>query len=290
VPLRFELLETPDSPYPEMAARWRRAEQLGFDRVWVADHTGDYRNLAGPWFDGWITLAAMAGATERVRIGTLVANPILRHPVVLAKAALAVDHLSGGRLDLGIGTGVAGFDHAAVGEPYWSPGERVARFAEYVDVLDRVLRGDGGAYEGRWYGHEGVSTVPGPAQSPRPRLTIGGQSPTVLRVAARHADRWNTHGPFDADLDTIVRVTREQAARLEQLCEEAGRAGESVRRSLLLFAALDPWTTADPAARLEEIVGRFTPLGFEEFVLFRPPGGGDAALERLALDVLPSLR
>ncbi len=138
--LRFGILIPQDAPFDTLVERWRRAEELGFDAAYVADHSGDYRNLDGYWLDGWTVLAHLASHTERIRIGTLVTNPLLHHPAQLAKQAVAVDHLSGGHLELGVGTGIAGFDHDAVGQDYWSLRERVARFAEYVEVLDGVLR------------------------------------------------------------------------------------------------------------------------------------------------------
>lgn len=97
--LRFGILCLQDAPVPELANRWRLAGQLGFDLLYVADHTGDYRDLRGYWLDGWTVLTAIAAETTSIRIGTLVSNPILRHPVMLAKAAVAIDHLSSGRLE-----------------------------------------------------------------------------------------------------------------------------------------------------------------------------------------------
>jgi alkanesulfonate monooxygenase SsuD/methylene tetrahydromethanopterin reductase-like flavin-dependent oxidoreductase (luciferase family) len=115
--LRFGLLVVPDAPFPTLAERWRRVEELGFDLLFVADHYRHTRNASLPWFDGWTALAAMALQTTTVRIGPLVANPILRGPAVLAKAAAALDHLSDGRLELAIGKGVEEFDHRATGTP-----------------------------------------------------------------------------------------------------------------------------------------------------------------------------
>jgi alkanesulfonate monooxygenase SsuD/methylene tetrahydromethanopterin reductase-like flavin-dependent oxidoreductase (luciferase family) len=143
---RFGVLVPQDAPFETLVERWKAAEALGFDAAYVADHTGDYRDLDGYWLDGWTVLAHLAAETTRIRIGTLVANPLLHHPVQLAKQAVAVDQLSGGRLELGIGTGIAGFDHDAVGEPYWAPRERAARFAEYVAVVDEVLRSSRGPF------------------------------------------------------------------------------------------------------------------------------------------------
>src|SRR5919107_3243021 len=135
--VRFGIEVPQDAPFPALVERWHRVEELGFDHLWVADHSadtrtdhsGDYRNLDGTGFDGGTVLAIMAKETTRIRIGTLVSNPVLRPPALLAKEALTVDHLSGGRLELGIGTGIEPLDHAAVGLDYWSPGERVARFS-----------------------------------------------------------------------------------------------------------------------------------------------------------------
>jgi alkanesulfonate monooxygenase SsuD/methylene tetrahydromethanopterin reductase-like flavin-dependent oxidoreductase (luciferase family) len=127
--LRFGLLDVPDAPFAELAERWRRVEELGFDFLFVADHYRHTRDASLSWFDGWTTLAAMAQGTQSVRIGPLVGNPVLRHPAVVAKAAVALDHLSGGRLELALGKGVEQFDHMAVGAPYWAPGSAAAAFA-----------------------------------------------------------------------------------------------------------------------------------------------------------------
>src|SRR5215218_8873439 len=107
--LRFGVLVLQDAPFPALCDRWRRVEELGFDLLFVADHARHTRDRSHPWFDGWSPLVAMALETSTIRIGTLVANPILHRPTVLARAAAAVDHLSKGRLELAIGQGVERF-------------------------------------------------------------------------------------------------------------------------------------------------------------------------------------
>lgn len=105
-----------DAPFAELEERARNAEALGFQTVYVPDHSRPWRHdpvPGGLWFDGWTVLAALAAATSTVRLGPLVANPVLRPPDLLVREALALDHLSGGRLQLGMGTGIAGFDHEA---------------------------------------------------------------------------------------------------------------------------------------------------------------------------------
>jgi alkanesulfonate monooxygenase SsuD/methylene tetrahydromethanopterin reductase-like flavin-dependent oxidoreductase (luciferase family) len=287
--LRFGAYVLPDAPFPTLTERCALVEDLGFDQLWTADHTADWRSPVGPWFDGWTALSAMAAATRRIRVGTLVSNPILRHPVILAKQASAIDHLSGGRLELGIGTGIAGFDHAALGAVPWSPAERIERFREYIGIVDVLLTSSGKpvTVHGRYYSSENVRLVPPPFQLPRPPITIGGQSPSVLRVAASLAERWNTHGPFGATVEETARVTRAQNATLDDLCAAHGRDPAQLHRSLLLFEALDPWSGPDS---FERVVERFIPTGIREFIVFWPGDDRRGEFERLAVDVLPRLR
>jgi alkanesulfonate monooxygenase SsuD/methylene tetrahydromethanopterin reductase-like flavin-dependent oxidoreductase (luciferase family) len=129
--------------------------------------------------------------------------------------------------------------------------------------------------------------VPVPLQTPRPPLTVGGQSPTVRRVAAATADCWNTHGPFGAGVEQILDITRRQQALVDDLCVQAGRDPSTLRRSLLLFGALDVWTSQVAFAR---IVEEFSAIGIREFVLFWPGDDRRAELERLAADVLDRVR
>ncbi len=283
--LRFGVLDAPDAPLSTLVERWRLVEELGFDSLWLPDHTADYRNPGGLWLDGWTMLAAMALTTRRIRIGTLVSNPILRHPVMLARQAAAVDHLSDGRLELGIGTGIAGFDHDALGTAFWPPKERVQRFVEYVDVVDGLLVSGEKRFSfvGRYYTTHGSCVLPAPRQTPRPPLTIGGQSPTVLRVAAEKADCWNTHGPFGASVDEVLAITRGQSAHVDDLCLRAGRDPAALRRSLLLYGALDAWASRDALA---QVVERFSAIGIREFVVQWPGDARREELERVAMDVV----
>ncbi|MDQ3661821.1 MAG: LLM class flavin-dependent oxidoreductase [Actinomycetota bacterium] len=268
--LRFGVLVLPDAPFPMLAKRWRCVEELGFDFLFVADHYRHTRDPSLPWFDGWTALAAMALQTTTVRIGPLVANPILREPAVLANAAAAVDHLSNGRLDLAIGKGVEEFDHRATGIPFWSPRERAVRFREYVEVVDGVLRSSETpfSFEGRYYRTREASVAPAPVQRPRPPITVGGQSPTVRRVAAERADCWNTFALGDAPFHEILETVRRQNRELDELCAELGRQPGTLRRSLVVWKPLDPWETPDA---FERIVTAFSEAGIAEFIVMWPP-------------------
>jgi alkanesulfonate monooxygenase SsuD/methylene tetrahydromethanopterin reductase-like flavin-dependent oxidoreductase (luciferase family) len=287
--LQFGVMLFPDSAIPELTSRMKQAEALGFDQLYLPDHIGDPRGLAGDWYDTWTLLAVAATLTRRIRIGTLVANPVLRPPAVTAAHAMTLDHLSDGRLDLGLGAGIFGFDHQAVGTTTWPARERMERFAEYTQIVDGILRGAGArfSFHGRWLRANDVPTAPGPVQRPRPPIVLGGQSPTVLRVAAERAEVWNTHGPLHADIDDLVAITGRQNRRLDDMCTAAGRDPTTLRRSLTLFGATDPWTKSAP---LEQTVERFTQVGIEEFVIHWPPTHRSSEIETLAMDVIPTLR
>lgn len=234
-------MDPPDAPFDRLAARWRLYEELGLDDVWVPDHTSNYGDRSAPLFDCWTALAALASAPTRVGVGTLVSNMVLRPPAMLARAAIAVDHLSRGRLEPGVGTGVAPFDDETVVEAYWPRRQRVARFGEYVDVVAPVLH----ATHPVTYGGSFYSTL----TEPRPAalsagsipLTVGGAAPAVVRVAAKHAACWNTHGPFhETDRERIISSSVASNAALTAECLAIGRDPSALRRSFLLVGPTDP--------------------------------------------------
>jgi alkanesulfonate monooxygenase SsuD/methylene tetrahydromethanopterin reductase-like flavin-dependent oxidoreductase (luciferase family) len=260
-----------DAPFPELTDRARAGEALGFETIYIPDHSRPWRHdplPAGLWFDGWTVLAAFASATSTSRIGTLVSNPVLRPPGLLVREALAVDHLSSGRLQLGIGTGIAGFDHEATATPYWPLPERLARFREYVAFVDSALRADGGSFtaSGEFFaGH--LTGLPPPIQSPRPPITVAGASKGVRSVAVERAECWNTHGAFGVSPDDLVDHLAALNVDVSMRCDAAGRDPSDLRRSVLLLGSLAPWTRA---GRLADVVEVMSMIGFEEIVVFWP--------------------
>lgn len=287
--MKFGVLLYPDSSLTDLPRQFRWLEDLGFDQILLPDHSADLRDRGGPWFDGWSVLPLAAATTERIRIGSLVSNPILRPAATLARQALTIDHLSGGRLDLGIGAGLFEWDHWAVGEEPWSPRERAGRFADYVAILDGIVSGTGDPFthDGKWLQAREAATTPGSIQRPRPTLITGGQSPTVLRVTAERADVWNTIGPMVDDPVEILETTARQNARLDELCLAIGRDPQSLRRSYTNFGPFDIW---ENNVSLESVVERFGAIGMTEFVIGLPPVHRIDEFERLADTVIPGLR
>ena len=292
--MRFGIYTLPTQPFGVLAERWRAAEAMGFDQLWLPDHSRHFRHSDLPWFEGFTTLAAAALATTRIRLGPLVSNPILRAPQLLAREAHALDHLSGGRLEIGIGTGIAQFDHAAMGTEPPSARARARRFAEYVEVVDGLLRAGaaGHRHQGDFFRSASPPLTPPAPQRPRPPLVIGGQAPTVLRTAARFGDAWNTHGPFGASVEKIAEITAQQNRTLDELLAASGREAGALRRSLLLYGPLDVWEPGAGAGdRFCRTVGRFRAAGMREFVLFWPADEAlRTELERIATDLIPRLR
>jgi alkanesulfonate monooxygenase SsuD/methylene tetrahydromethanopterin reductase-like flavin-dependent oxidoreductase (luciferase family) len=175
-------------PWPEYLAMARAAEEVGFDSVWVGDHLlyrADGREARGPW-DAWSVLAAIAGTTERVRLGPLVACTAFAAPGLLARKAAAVQEISGGRLVLGIGAGWNETEFRAFGVPF---DHRAARFAESFEIIRRLLAGERVTYEGRFERVRDAVLLPMP--DTRPPLMIGSTGERVLRTALPHADAWN---------------------------------------------------------------------------------------------------
>ncbi len=185
---RFEIMTIQNASWPVLLERWRTLDALEYDTAWVADHFANPWYPNEPWLEGWTLLSALAANTTRIRLGTLVTNITMHNPAVLARQALTLDHISGGRLELGIGAGGAPTDHAMTGVPNWDPPERVERLREFVEIVDRMLRGGVTTYSGRYYGVENAVMYPPAVQRPRPPMMIAAVGTRTLRIAAQYAD------------------------------------------------------------------------------------------------------
>lgn len=269
--MKYGLLTMQDRQLSELLTEWRLAEEVGVHSLWVADHFVNPVDAHSDWFDGWTLLAALAMTTSRVRIGTLVSSMTLRNPVYLAREALTIDHLSQGRVEVGVGAGRVVNDHLMTGVPEWSPAERVARFDEFLTVLRSMLDNEVTTFEGTHYHAAGASMSPRWVQSPSPPLVIGAIGPKMIGLAARYADVWNTMGGRNVSPDQAEADTRDRVRLFEEACHLAGRDPLSVRRSFLAFSHYvhqDLWSSRDA---FDDFVGLHEELGFDEVIFDVPP-------------------
>jgi alkanesulfonate monooxygenase SsuD/methylene tetrahydromethanopterin reductase-like flavin-dependent oxidoreductase (luciferase family) len=258
---------------------WAVADDAGFDGCWAFDHfvpMGRVRD--GDIFEAWTILAAMAQATRQVRIGTLVTSNLYRHPGILAKMAVTVDHLSGGRLAMGIGAG--GDDHAdtMLGLPVYPARERVERLGETCEVLKLLWTQEAVTFTGTYYRLEQAKSDPKPVQRPGPPLWIASNGERYgLRVVAEHADVWLTASLLPGQIDEQARLSRV----LDRHCADIGRNPATIRRAVQ-FRQPD---SVDETLRAAE---RYVRAGFSDIV-FMPSQGGPGRIEELAA-ILPALR
>jgi F420-dependent oxidoreductase-like protein len=279
---RFGIVVDQNLSWPETVERWQLFEQLGFDSVWDCDHFVQPSRPTGPYFEAWTLLAGLAVRTERIRIGVLVSSNTFRHPALLAKEAVTVDHLSNGRLDIGLGAGWYEPEHRLFGLDFPEPQELVGRFREAVEIVDTLLRNDTSSYDGRYYQVRDAPSRPRPVQQPRPPLMLGAHRPRMLRIVAEYADTWNSFGTVDE--------MRERNAILDEQCAVIGRDPRSIVRSLYGWASMmptDPWAST---ASFEDMVGRYGEAGVNEFLIDHPRPDQQTVLERVATDLLPRLR
>jgi alkanesulfonate monooxygenase SsuD/methylene tetrahydromethanopterin reductase-like flavin-dependent oxidoreductase (luciferase family) len=283
------LVILPTDRWERARRQWEWADRAGFSTAWTYDHIRWSGMPDGPWTAAVPLLAAAAGVTRSIRLGTLVATPNFRHPVTLARETIALDDICGGRLDLGVGPGSEGPDATVLGQEPWTRRERLARFAEFLEVLNPILNGEATTstslrtshYEAR----EAPST-PGALQRPVP-LTVAAGGAAGLRLAVEFGRNWVTIGPTGRVTRTpaaVLEAAKTQVSGLDRACAAAGRAPASVGRILL-------WTPVEPviesADQFEELAAPFASLGFDEFVLHHPAqtgpyGGSVPAFEEIA--------
>ena len=257
--------------WPEYLALARAAEESGFDSIWIGDHLLYRAPERAPW-EAWTLLSALAAATERVRLGPLVACAGFHPPGVLAKMAATIDEVSGGRFVLGLGAGWNADEFAAFGIPF---DRRIARFEEAFAIVRGLLAGERVTLAGTYASAEDAVLLPPPAR--RVPLMIGSNGPRVLGIALPHVDAWNT---WYTDYGNTAEGFAALNERVSAAAREAGRAPESIQRSACVHVVLDrgsgerpievppvEGTPARIAARLRELAD----AGADEAILVVTP-------------------
>jgi alkanesulfonate monooxygenase SsuD/methylene tetrahydromethanopterin reductase-like flavin-dependent oxidoreductase (luciferase family) len=255
---------------------------MGFAHAWTYDHLVWGGLPDSPWFAAVPTLAAAAGVTSTIGLGTFVASPNYRHPYTFARDVLTLDDLSGGRFRCGLGTG-GDLDSRVLGEERTLK-ERVDRFHEFVPLLDRLLREDQVTYDGESYTTRDARTLPGPVRHRVP-LLVAANGPRSIRLAAEHGDGWITYGGAGDTVEQWFEHVAGLVARFDEAVAAAGRG--PLDRLLSLDSA--PRFSLESVDLYSEMAGRAADLGFTDVVTHWPDGpyaGDEAVLEAVATDVV----
>lgn len=293
--------------WPSLLQAGIRADELGYSSLWTWDHLYPIVGSSdGPILEGWMTLAAWAQATERVRIGLMVGANTFREPSLVAKMATTLDHISNGRAILGIGGAWFEEEHVAFGLPFGSGfPERLRWLAEALPIMRGMLHGERPTAAGPRYRARKVRNDPLPVQERLPILVGGGGEQVTLKLVAKYADANNVGGG-------IERVRRKEAV-LRRHCEEIGRDHTEIERTTgvgvvvirdsraeaeRIFASLmerngraEPWTD-QPIGTPDDVAGHIAPfveLGYRHLVAGFPSPFDEESMTRLAMEVRPAL-
>jgi F420-dependent oxidoreductase-like protein len=294
--------------YAEILHRARRCDDLGIDSLWLYDHLYGPGMPDYPSMEAWTLATALLSQTERIHVGHMVLCNQFRHPAVLAKMATTLDQISGGRLQLGIGSGSIEDEHNRIGLPWGTFAERSERLGETLEILQQAFADERIDFAGKHFTVRDMPIKPGPAQTPRPPIIVGGVGERyTLPLVARYADVWNVPTYALGELE-------HKTAVLRSICEDIGRDPDTIVLSVEAVMALAPDGDSLPQVRalaekrfgipafgLHEggligtppaIVDRLhelQELGFGQIVLFTHDRGSDETLELLASKVLGQL-
>ena len=285
--LRFLCGTAPIPSWDGLLRRYMHIEALGFDLAGVPDHFVHWAGRRTPWLEGWTLLAALAARTSRIRLASWVTQIPLRNPALLARQALTVDHISNGRLELGLGIGLTTDPSIPMmGLPNWGYPERVSRFKEYVEIVDSLLQNEITTYKGRYYEANEARMDPPPVQQPRPPIVIAANGPVMLKRAAELADNWNSVSDTESFEDQLAEI-RERIRLVDRHCAAIGRDPSSLRRSYLVLnsAPLCQSTTA-----FADAMRRLIDLGISEIGLGYPRPEHLPVFEAIAHETIPRLK
>jgi F420-dependent oxidoreductase-like protein len=309
--IRFGIQTPPEVADPaDLIKLWQEAETWGFDTAWTFDHFIPISgNTKGPCLDGWMLLGALATKTSKIRIGCLVTGNTYREPVVLAKMATTVDHLSNGRLELGLGAGWFETEHTAYGIPFYTAKERARRLGEAVEIIRSLWTQKETTFTGQYYQIKNAPFEPKPLQQPYPPILIGGVGKKwTLPLVARYANAWNMLPTGPAQMADLMKT-------LNGYCEQYQRDCTEIEKSYLtrLVLSEDPKKidqTVQALARLRRIppeearatilagnaeevkkqIQDYIGAGITHIIIGQRPPYDRDGLQRFAKEVMPAFR
>lgn len=276
---RFGICTDQNMTWEKNVERWQLFERLGYESAWLCDHLIQPSRPNGPYLEAWSLLAGLAARTEKIRIGVLVTSNTFRFPQVVAKMAVTIDHISNGRLEVGLGAGWYEPEHTMFGIPFPETRELVGRFKEAVQVIDLLTREDTSSFDGKYYQLRNAQSRPGSIQKPRPPLVIGAFGPRMLKIVATYGDTWNAFGT-PAEM-------RERNQMLDDYCRELGRDPDTLDRSLYYWVPksdADPWASKQA---FQDVIDPYIEAGVNQFILDQPRDDQLDMLEWAAAEILP---
>jgi alkanesulfonate monooxygenase SsuD/methylene tetrahydromethanopterin reductase-like flavin-dependent oxidoreductase (luciferase family) len=286
--------------YDEFRSNWLLCERLGYDIGYVIDHFVFYTPETGasPVFEGPTLLSAMAAQTSRMRCGIMVAGNTFRNPGILAKIAVTLDHVSGGRLELGMGSGHTPVEHEQYNIPFYTQGRRIRMLRESAQIVRSLLTNERTTFAGDYYEMHDAFCEPKPVQRPLPILIGGIGEELSMRVVAESADIWNNW--TSPDIETY----QQKLAALYRHCADVGRNPDDIRKSMhikpivgeteaevLERAPSQPrnrWQ-GTPEQLIEHLLS-FVRLGVGDFVFMLDVPTDLRSLELIATRVAPAVR
>jgi F420-dependent oxidoreductase-like protein len=308
-PIRFGIQTGQQNiQWDDMLALWQKADAWGYDTLWNFDHFYPiFTNPEGPCLEGWTTLAALAQATKRARIGHLVNGNTYRNPCLTAKMAASLDHVSHGRLNLGIGAGWFEMEHTAFGIDFMTVPKRLQALDEACQIIRGMLTQERTTVHGKHYTVTDAMGLPRPVQQPHPPIMIGGTGEKVLlRIVAKHADMWNASGPADF-MEKKIAIIRQHADKLDR---DADRIEKTVMMPLCyrnkdregfvqgLIAAMRQTTPEEARGQIMigekheclDTVERYRRAGVTHFIFmsFAPYNADE--MQAFAEEVIPAVR
>jgi F420-dependent oxidoreductase-like protein len=276
--VRFSIWPSPNRTWDEIVELARHCESTGWDGVYFADHFmpngPDPTPLDGDTLECWSVIAALAASVPRVRLAPLVTSVTYRHPAVLANIAAAVDHISGGRLLLGLGAGWQENEHSSYGIELGTVKQRLDRFEEACQVLSSLLHDTRTTFAGDYFSLADAPNQPAPVQERLPLLIGGGGEKRMMRIAAQYADEWNAWTTPDA--------LTHKVAVLHRHCSDLDRDPASITvstQALLFLSADERWLATKREAdagrvsvigtpnEVIDIMGRYKDAGADEFIV-----------------------
>jgi len=308
--IKFGVQTAPqNTTWEELRTVWKMIDSLGYDTAWTFDHFFPIlTDPSGPCFEGWISLTALMAETSRVKAGVLVTGNTYRHPAVLAKMGATLDHISNGRLILGLGAAWFEMEHNSYGIPFYTTAERIRRLDEAAEIIKRLWTEKQVTFEGRYYRLKDAYCEPKTLQQPGPELMIGGSGEKLtLKVIARHANQWNTFGS-PATFRHKIAVLRGHCAAVGRNFDEieVSWAGASLitdsqqEKDELLsrFAAAFGITPEEyaqgalvgSASEVRDRIAEFVEVGVTHFIPIANTPFNHQSIRRFAEEIIPTFR